>query len=58
VENSIEMARFNQGLRQALSVSKEDLKRLLAREKTRNAVKPKRGPKAKATAVNTLTHSN
>lgn len=44
-EISSEMARFNEGLRQALSVSKEDLRRLLADEKAANADKPKRGPK-------------
>jgi hypothetical protein len=46
-ERSPEMGRFNQGLREALSVSKEDLKRLLTDEKTRDADKPKRGPKPK-----------
>ena len=36
---------FDQALRKVLSVSKDDLNRMLAEEKIANAHKPKRGPK-------------
>ena len=36
---------FSTALRHVLSFSKEDLKDLLAKEKAKNADKPKRGPK-------------
>jgi len=42
---SPEMLRFNDALRQVMQVSKEDLNKILAQEKTANADKPKRGPK-------------
>jgi hypothetical protein len=44
VERQIETP-FSTALRRVLSVSKDDLKVLLAREKAKNADKPKRGPK-------------
>jgi hypothetical protein len=42
---SPEMTEFNEALRSVMQVSKEDLKKLLAKEKAANADKPKRGPK-------------
>jgi hypothetical protein len=47
VENSVEMDRFRDALKQVMRVSKEDLKEILAKEKAANADKPKRGPKRK-----------
>jgi hypothetical protein len=44
-EQSIEMGRFNDALRQVIRVSKEDLNRLLADEKAAISDRPKRGPK-------------
>jgi|HubBroStandDraft_6_1064221.scaffolds.fasta_scaffold2232210_1 hypothetical protein len=49
-EISTEMIRFNDALRQAMSVSKEDLKRLLAQDKTTPLAPQKRGRKPKASA--------
>jgi hypothetical protein len=46
-EQTPEMARFNAALRQALKVSKDDLKRLLAEDKITPLVPQKRGPKPK-----------
>ena len=46
---SPEMARFNDALRQAMQVSKTDLKRLLAQDKVTPLVPQKRGRKPKAT---------
>ncbi len=45
---SPEMARFNTALKQAMQVSKEDLKRLLAQDKITPLAPQKRGPKPKA----------
>ena len=44
---SEEYKRFTNALQQVLTVSKSDLNRMLAAEKTANAGKPKRGPKPK-----------
>ncbi len=44
------MDRFNEGLRRVLSVSKTDLKRILAEEKASKAGKVKPGPKPKSSA--------
>ena len=44
------MDRFNDGLRQVLSVSKTDLHRLLEKDKASKAGKVKRGPKPKSSA--------
>jgi hypothetical protein len=49
-EQSIEMHRFNDALRQVMRVSKDDLKEILADEKAANAHKPKRGPKLNLTS--------
>jgi hypothetical protein len=38
---------FDKALKQVLSVSKDDLKRMLEEEKKANVGKPKRGPKPK-----------
>ena len=46
--NSPEMVRFNSALRQAMQVSKADLKRLLAQDKITPLVPQKRGRKPKA----------
>jgi hypothetical protein len=48
--DSPQMDRFRNGLRQVLSVSKSDLNRMLAREKTSKAHKAKPGPKPKLSA--------
>jgi hypothetical protein len=48
--NSPEMHRFQEGLRQVLSVSKTDLKRMLDAEKAAKADKAKPGPKPKTSA--------
>jgi acylphosphatase len=48
--DSPEMARFNDALRQAMRVSKADLKRLLAEDKVTPLVPQKRGRKPKASA--------
>jgi hypothetical protein len=45
---SPEMTRFNDALRQAMQVSKTDLKRLLAQDKVTPLVPQKRGRKPKA----------
>jgi hypothetical protein len=45
---SLEMERFGAGLRQVLSVSKAELKRLLAEEQASKAGKRKPGPKPKS----------
>jgi hypothetical protein len=45
--NSKEMSAFDSALRKVLSVSKNDLNRLLQEEKVANANKPKRGRKPK-----------
>jgi hypothetical protein len=45
-----EYRRFDTAMRGVLQVSKDDLKRLLAAEKKRNAGKPKRGPKPRTSA--------
>jgi hypothetical protein len=42
-----EMQRFDEALQSVLSVSKSDLKQMLADEKAANADRPKRGPKPK-----------
>jgi hypothetical protein len=47
---SPEMARFNDALRQAMQVSKTDLKRLLAEDKVTPLVPQKRGRKPKSVA--------
>jgi hypothetical protein len=47
---SPEMDRFNTALKQALSVSKDDLKRLLAQDKITPLVPQKRGRKPKSVA--------
>ncbi len=44
---SPEMQRFESALRSVLSVSKSEMKEMLADEKAANAGKPKRGPKPK-----------
>jgi hypothetical protein len=49
---SPEMSRFNVALKQALSVSKSDLNRLLAEDKITPLVPQKRGRKPKATPHN------
>jgi hypothetical protein len=41
------MDRFNDALRQVMKVSKDELKRLLASDEAKAAVKQKRGPKPK-----------
>jgi hypothetical protein len=46
---SPEMLRFNEALKQAVSVSKDDLKRLLAQDKITPLVPQKRGRKPKST---------
>jgi hypothetical protein len=46
------MSRFNVALKQALSVSKSDLNRLLAEDKITPLVPQKRGRKPKATPHN------
>jgi hypothetical protein len=48
--DSPEMARFNDALRQAMQVSKADLKRLLAQDKITRLAPQKRGRKPKASA--------
>lgn len=45
---SPEMLRFNDALRQAMQVSKADLKRLLAQDKVNPLVPQKRGRKPKS----------
>jgi hypothetical protein len=50
VDNS-EMVNFENALRQVVSVSKEDLKRLQAEDRARKADKPKRGPKPRLNSV-------
>jgi hypothetical protein len=47
---SPEMMRFNDALRQAVSVSKDDLNRLLAQDKVTPLVPQKRGRKPKTVA--------
>lgn len=47
---SIEMTRFNDALRQAMSVSKADLNRLLAQDKLTPLAPQKRGRKPKSSA--------
>jgi hypothetical protein len=47
---SPEMLRFNDALRQAMRVSKADLKRLLAEDKVTPLVPQKRGRKPKSSA--------
>jgi hypothetical protein len=47
---SPEMHRFRDGLRQVLSVSKSDLKKMLADEKAAKAGKLKPGPKPKSSS--------
>lgn len=47
---SAEYTRFTNALQQVLTVSKSDLHRMLAAEKSANAGKPKRGPKPKSSA--------
>ena len=50
VENSDrtpEMQNFEEALRRIMRVSKEDLTKILAKEKAANADKPQRGPKHK-----------
>jgi hypothetical protein len=47
---SPEMDRFNTALRQVLSVSKTDLKRLLAEDNIAKAGKAKPGPKPKTSS--------
>jgi hypothetical protein len=49
-QESPEMARFNDALRQAMQVSKADLKRLLAEDKITPLVPQKRGRKPKPVA--------
>jgi hypothetical protein len=49
-QESPEMARFNNALREALSVSKSDLNRLLAKDKVTPLVPQKRGRKPKSVA--------
>jgi hypothetical protein len=49
-DNLLEIDRFNAGLRQVLSVSKSDLNRMLAEEKSAKAGKAKPGPKPKSSA--------
>ncbi|MEO6802032.1 MAG: hypothetical protein ABI197_02170 [Granulicella sp.] len=44
-EQSPEMDRFNDALRQVVRVSKEEFNHIRAQEKAANADKPKRGPK-------------
>jgi hypothetical protein len=44
-EQSPEMERFRDALREVLQVSKSDLKLMLAKDKADKAGKPKRGPK-------------
>lgn len=46
-----EMDRFRAALKQAMRVSKDDLKEILAQENAANADKPKRGPKPTGTLV-------
>ncbi len=46
--DSPEMARFNDALRQAMRVSKEDLRRLLAEDKLTPLVPQKRGRRPKS----------
>jgi hypothetical protein len=48
--DSPEMVRFNDALRQAMQVSKADLKRLLAEDKVTPLVPQKRGRKPKSSA--------
>ena len=45
---SSEMDRFNEALRQVVQVSKEDLKTLLAKDKSDRAGEKKRGPKPRS----------
>jgi hypothetical protein len=40
-----DMDRFRSALKSVMQVSKEDLKEILAKEKSANADRPKRGPK-------------
>jgi len=49
-QNTPEMQRFNNALRNVLQVSKSDLNKMLADEKRANAGKPKPGPKPKTSA--------
>jgi hypothetical protein len=51
-----EMARFNDALRQAMQVSKADLKRLLAEDKVTPLVPQKRGRKPKSVASGPASH--
>jgi hypothetical protein len=46
-ETNLEMTRFNDALRQAMSVSKEELNRLLAQDKVTPLAPQKRGRKPK-----------
>jgi hypothetical protein len=46
-ETNLEMTRFNDALRQAMSVSKEELNRLLAQDKVTPLALQKRGRKPK-----------
>lgn len=48
--DSPEMTRFNSALRQAMQVSKADLKRLLAEDKVTPLIPQKRGRKPKSVA--------
>ena len=49
--HSPEMARFNTALRQAMRVSKDDLKHLLAQDKLTPLAPQKRGRKPKTSAL-------
>ena len=53
---SPEMSRFNDALRQAMQVSKADLKRLLAEDKVTPLVPQKRGRKPKSSASGHASH--
>lgn len=46
-DRSPEMSRFDNALREIMSVSKEELKRLQAEDRAQKSDKPKRGPKPK-----------
>lgn len=54
--DSPEMERFNNALRQALQVSKADLNRLLAQDKVTPLVPQKRGRKPKSVASDPAFH--
>ena len=44
---NMELRKFQDALKSVLSVSKSEMKQMLAEEKIANAGKPKRGPKPK-----------